>query len=123
MRARGPGAAGARGRTGFMTATNYYWRTIAFAPETRHLELRWLEADGQPPRTARVAGWLTQEQVDDDGKRTGVAAIRVIAGILRPFSDDAAAVEQETDEGFMATEVIAADDAGWHVYWNDAHST
>lgn len=105
-----------------MTGKNCYWRTIAFAPETRCLELRWLGTDGQPPQTARVAGWLTQEQVDDDGKRTGVAAIRVIAGILRAFSEDAAAVDQEEDEGFMATEVIAADDTGWHAFWRGADS-
>lgn len=104
-----------------MAGKNYYWRTIAFAPEPGRLELRRLDADDdQWPQTVRVVGWLTQEQVDDDGKRTGVAAFRVIAGILRPFSDDAAAVEQEDDEGFMATEVIAADDAGWHPHWRGA---
>lgn len=108
---------------GIMTARNYYWRTIAFAPEPHRLELRQLEADdGQPPQTAQVVGWLTQEQVYDDGERVGVAAVRVIAGILRPFSDAAAAVGQEEDEGFLATEVIAADDVGWHAYWSGTHS-
>jgi hypothetical protein len=100
-----------------MEKANYYWRTIHFVPAEAGLELRLLEPDDDQPDTARVIGWLTQEQVDDSGERTGVAAVRVIAGILRPFSKDAAAVDQEKDDGWLATEVIPADDHGWHVFW------
>jgi len=99
-----------------MPAKNYYWRTIAFAPAARGLELRRFEADGQSV-TSPVVGWLTQEQVDDDGNRAGVAAVRVIAGILRPFSDDASAVDQEDHEGYLAAEVIPAEESGWHATW------
>jgi hypothetical protein len=103
-----------------MSGKNYYWRTISFAPEARRLELRMLGSDDDRPQTVPVVGWLTQEQVDDSGNRTGVAAIRVIAGILRPFSDDAA-VEQEKD-GWLAAEVIPADEDGWHVFCPDGRS-
>jgi hypothetical protein len=102
-----------------MTAKSCYWRTIAFAPAARGLEVRRLDGDDDElPQTAPVVGWLTQEQVYDSGERVGVAAVRVVAGILRQFSDDAAAVEQERDDGWLATEVIPADDYGWHAFWN-----
>jgi hypothetical protein len=101
-----------------MSEKNCYWRTISFAPAPRGLELRRLDADGdRSPLTVPVVGWLTQEQVYDNGERVGVAAVRVITGILRPFSDDAAAVDQESDDGWSATEVVPADDYGWHACW------
>jgi hypothetical protein len=107
-----------------MTAKSCTWRTIAFAPAQRGLELRWLDPDGdQPPLTVPVAGWLTQEQVYDNGERVGVAAVRVIAGVLRPFSEAAAAVDQENDDDWLATEVVPADDYGWHAFWNGADSS
>jgi len=102
--------------------TNCYWRTIAFAPAAPGLELRLLGPDEQATVTAPVVGWLTQEQVGENGERTGVAAVRVIAGILRSFSDDAAAVDQENDEGYLAAEVVAADDIGWHPSWTTSIS-
>jgi hypothetical protein len=107
-------------RDGIMTGKNYYWRTISFTPETRRVDLRML-LDDDRPQTVPVVGWLTQEQVDDSGSRTGVAAVRVIAGVMRHFADDAAAAEQEKD-GWLATEVIAADEDGWHVFWPDGRS-
>jgi hypothetical protein len=106
-----------------MTGTGHYWRTISFAPAPPGLELRQLEPGSDRPQTGRVVGWLTQEQVDDNGQRVGVAAVRVIAGILRPFAEDSAAVEQERDDGWLATEVIPADDYGWHAHWSDSASS
>jgi hypothetical protein len=98
--------------------TDHCWKTIAFAPAPSGWELRWIgEGDGYPA-TVPIAGWLTQEQVDDKGNLVGVAAVRVIAAYHRLFSDTAPAEEQENDDGYLATELLPADESGWHVYWN-----
>jgi len=106
-----------------MSAKSLYWKTIGFAPAPPGWQLRRLDDADASPRTVPIAGWLTQEQVDDQGKLTGVAAVRVIAGYHRPFSDAAPAQKQEDDEGYMAAEVVEADDPGWHVYWNGQPGT
>jgi hypothetical protein len=95
------------------------WKTIAFAPAERGWELRNLgaETDDQTVRVP-VVGWLTQEQVDGEGHLVGVAAVRVIAGYPRQFSDTAPAEEQEEDDGWLAAEIVPADEPGWHVHWN-----
>jgi hypothetical protein len=101
-------------------AQDYCWKTIAFAPAQHGLELRNLGADVDDQTVKRrVVGWLTQEQVDGEGNLAGVAAVRVIAGYLRPFSDTAPAEEQEDDDGWLAAEVMPADEPGWHVFWDD----
>ena len=68
---------------------SYIWRTTSFAPAPPGWKLKREAADGSGLTTVPVADWLTQEQVDDTGKRRGVAAVRVIAAYHRLFADDA----------------------------------